>query len=234
MPGETTSVAGRLLDLRRRLGLPVGALYLLHRLLARLSGGAADLQFHRLMVQPVRKDAVLPPHLLGTLAVHRVAPDDPVIAQALSREDDLERRLARGDCCVAAFRDGRRVGYLWLCFGSFDEPDQRCRFVLPKGKGAWDYDMFVTAEERGGVAFAALWDAAWTLLRERGVAWTASRISGFNDVSLRSHLRLGARPAGWLVLIRLGGCLGLAGSVRPALAANCGRAIEVNLRTLPE
>lgn len=229
-----TNWAGKLLDLRRRLGLPVGLLYLMHRSLLRATGGAADLQFHRLLIQPVRKHGILPGHLAGPLVVRQLAPEDPEIAGALSRADDLPHRLARGDCCIAAFRDGRRVGHLWLCFGPFDEVESACRFVLPAGRGAWDYDIYVTEEERGGPVFPALWDAAWGVLRERGLEWTASRISGFNDVSLRSHVRLGARPVGWLVLVRLGRCLVLAGSVRPWFRVTCRPAepIEVNFRTV--
>lgn len=235
MREASTGVAGKLSDLRARLGVTVGSLYVTHRLLRRVTGGAADLEFHRLVVQPVRDAAVLPARLLGTLVVKRLAPDEPAIAEALSRADDLARRLARGDRCVAAFREGKLVGYLWLCFGPFEEAESRCRFVLPPHLGAWDYDMFIAAEERGGPAFGALWDAAWALLRERDVQWTASRISGFNDLSLRSHQRLGARPVGWLLLLRLGRCLGFAGSVPPFLKASCSprRPIEVNFRTAP-
>lgn len=232
MDDSPAGLRRKLVDLHGRLGPTAGSLYVLHRLLRGATRGAADLEFHRLVVQPVRREAILPARLLGSLMVRRLEPGEPAVAAALSRADDLPRRLARGDCCLAAFREGRLAGYLWLCFGTYEEADSRCRFVLPAGKGAWDYDMFVAAEERGGPAFVALWDAAWSLLRARGIEWTASRISGFNDLSLRSHLRLGARPVGWLVLVRLGRCLGLAGSVRPLLGATCGRAgfIEVNFR----
>jgi hypothetical protein len=236
MPEEPTSLAGKLIDVRSRFGIGIGILYLLHKLLLHATRGAVDLEFHRLFIQPVRSEPVLPIHLAGSLVVRQIGPEDPAIAEALSRADDLPRRLERGDRCIAAFRDGRRIGYLWLCFGPFDEVDSRCRFVLPDGKGAWDYDMFVTAEERGGPAFPALWDAAWRMLRDCGVLWTASRISGFNDVSLRSHLRLGARPVGWLLLIRMGRCLALTGSVRPRFKATCRATgfIEVNFRTGPD
>lgn len=227
------AIADRLIDLRVRLGTGIASLYLASRLLGRLSGGRADIEFHRLMVQPVRRGTVLPPRLRGSLTVRRLGAEEPEIASALSRAEDLGPRLARGDGCLAAFRDGRLVGYLWLCFGVFEEPDSRCRFVLPAGPGAWDYDMFVAPDERGGPVFAALWDAAWDLLRERGIAWTASRISGFNDLSLRSHVRLGARPVGWLALLRLGAWQGYAGSLPPyaALSRGAGRPIVVKFRT---
>lgn len=233
MPKPGIAIADRLIDLRLRLGTGVASLYLAGRLLERLTRGSARIEFHRLMVQPVRDGPSLPPRLRGGLTVRRLEAGDPAIASALSRADDLGPRLDRGDSCLAAFRDGRLVGYLWLCFGVFEEPDSRCRFVLPAGPGAWDYDMFVAPGERGGPVFAALWDAARDLLRERGIAWTASRISGFNDLSLRSHARLGARPVGWLALLKVGGWQGFAGSLSPYLAVSRegGRPIVVKFRT---
>jgi GNAT superfamily N-acetyltransferase len=234
-PPSDPGVLGRLRGVGDRLGWPVGLLYLAHRVLRAVSGGRADLHCYRLVTQPVRAAALLPDRLRGSLEVRVLAPDDPERARALSQPADLPRRQARGDTCLAAFQDGRMVGYLWLCFAPFDDDETLCRFAPREGEGeggAWDFDLSVAPENRGGAVFAALWDGAWSVLRQGGYRWTASRVSAFNDLSLRSHARIGARPAGAFLVLRAGGCRAVLATVRPhvRLAGRNARYARVEVR----
>lgn len=217
-PRPMTGLPGKLRRLVARLGWGAAAGYLLHRAARGATGGWADLHCYRLVLQPVWERPLLAERWRGDVSVRQLGPGDPEIGDALSRRHELAARLARGDACLAAFRRNRVVGYLWLCFGGFDDDETDCRFTLPPGGGgAWDYDLWIAPELRGSVVFAALWQEAWGLLRQKGYRWTASRVSAFNDQSLRAHRRLGAREAGTILVLRAGrGRLALA-SVGPRL-----------------
>lgn len=220
----------------RRLGWPVGALYLCHRALRAATGGWADLHCYFLVQQPVRKLPLLPDHLRDGVVVRTLTAADPEIATALSRAGELDERLRRGDTCLAAFQDGRLAGYLWLCFAPFEDDETGCRFaLLPGAGGAWDFDLLVAPESRGGIAFAALWDAAWDVLRRRGYAWTASRVSAFNDRSLRAHRRIGAAATGTILVLRAGRGAAILSSVSPMfrLAGRHGAPTTVVVRPRP-
>lgn len=205
MPGLTPLVPARLRRLVARLGWGAGALYLIHRGLRTASRGYLDLHCYLLVHQPVGERPILPAHLRSAVEVRRLAAGDREIAAALTRPAELAARLARGDACLAALRDGQVLGYLWLCFHTFEDDETACRFRPTPGQGgAWDYDMSVAPASRGGPVFPALWDAAWELLRQRGYRWTASRVSAFNDQSLRAHRRIGARPSATIMVLRVG------------------------------
>ena len=91
---------------------------------------------------------------------------------------------------------------MWISTGPYDEDEVRARFdPRPQGRAAWDYDIFIVPEERGGLLFVRLWDAAYELLRARGYLWSLSRISSFNLASTsltsengRPSRRLGRVP----------------------------------------
>ena len=234
-PRSGPGLIGKLLGVGRRLGWGVGLLYLMHRGLRLISGGAADLHLHRIVVQPVGKSTLVPDRLRGGVSVRVLAPDDAALPDALSLPEELGRRLDRGDACLAAFRDGRLVGHLWLCFAEFDDAETGCRFAAGDGgRGAWDFDMSISQTSRGGPVFAALWDGAWIRLRRGGYRWTASRVSAFNAASLRSHRRLGARPTGSLLVLRLGACRLLLATVRPYIDLGCRRALVRVVVRLPD
>jgi GNAT superfamily N-acetyltransferase len=187
-----------------------------------------------LVQQPVQERLLLPDHLRGGVSVRVLTAADTEIASALSRAEELGARLRRGDTCLAAFRDGRLVGYLWLCFCPFEDDETHCRFAPLQGAGgAWDYDLSVAPESRGGGAFAALWDAAWEVLRREGYSWTASRVSAFNDRSLRAHRRIGAVATGTLLVLRAGHAAAILSSLRPVLRLAGGRAAPATIVVHP-
>lgn len=234
--GPIADAGARLSRLGARLGWPIGALYLCHRALRAATGGWADLHCYFLVQQPVRNPPLLPDHLRGGVVVRILTAADPEIATALSRAAELDDRLRRGDTCLAAFQDGRLAGYLWLCFAPFEDDETGCRFApAPDAGGAWDFDLSVAPESRGGTTFAALWDAAWAVLRQRGCSWTASRVSAFNDRSLRAHRRIGAARTGTILVLRAGRGAAILSSVGPVLrlAGRHGAPATVVVRPRP-
>jgi GNAT superfamily N-acetyltransferase len=185
------------------LGLLNALLYVSHRLLSAMSGGACGLFVYELVIQPVARDARLAPHLRRDLDVRRLSGNDARGLGAASDPREIETRLVRGDVCVAAFMSGKLAGYHWVCHGEFEETDIRCCLAPePRGITVWDYDLFVQPQYRVGVLFTGLWDEMNAYLHKQGCQWTASLISGFNKASLNAHLRLGARRRAKLVFIK--------------------------------
>ena len=197
---------------------PVDApLYLLARLLRRLPGGRSRLLKYRFWAQPVPQQRLMP-RRAGTLAIRPLGLQDPEIAQVPRDPGLVTARLSNGDICLGAVRQGRLAGYLWISGGTYDEDEVRARFApQPEGRAAWDYDIFILPEERGGLLFVRLWDAAYELLRARGYRWSLSRISSFNLASGASQARMGARPIGWGVFLILFNCQLMISSLAPYL-----------------
>ena len=131
--------------------------------------------------------------------------DDPALSHLLLTSDVLRFRFDQDAVCFGAFREGTIVGCLWLCLGGYHEDEVRCRYDLrPEGKAAWDFDVYVIPEARGGFAFMRLWDEANAYLRKLGVGWSLSRISAFNPGSLAVHGNLGACRIGSALFFRTG------------------------------
>lgn len=178
-------------------GVFATALYALDRVLSRVSRGKARVFFYRLEVQPVPAQRLLPAHRGRQFTIRQLSADDPAHAENPRPRHVLAARYAQGSVCLGAFLDNRLVGQLWLQFESYLEDEVRCRFrMVPADRIAWDYDVYVDPALRASFLFAKLWDAAFDLLRGRGIEWTGSRISAFNTGSLASHSRLGARQVG--------------------------------------
>jgi GNAT superfamily N-acetyltransferase len=122
---------------------------------------------------------------------------------------EMAARFERGDVCLAAFAPGEDgaeglAGHLWLTEHAYLEKEANCIFVLsPAARVWWDYHLFVSPRYRGGRLFLRLWEAAQSLLSERGVVSTISQVSWTNQISRQSHRRLGSRPIGWAVILRV-------------------------------
>jgi hypothetical protein len=188
---------------------------MLARLLRRLLPGRARLVKYVYWAQPVPAQPLMPARrTAATIGLLRRG--DAELAQIPRDARLVDLRLANGDICLGAVRDGQLIGYMWLSIGPYEEDEVRARFEpAPEGRAAWDYDIFLVPEERGGLLFARLWDAAYGLLRERGYRWCISRISAFNLASSASQERMGARRLGWGMFIVLFGCQLMLSSIRP-------------------
>lgn len=196
----------RLGGLLRDLGPATAICYLLDRMLRRLSAGRASVIRYVLTMQPLEVPPRLPARRGGSI---RVAAEDPVAVNATQRlrpDHAIRHRVEQGAIClVARAANGEFLGWIWFVPGPFDEDEVRVRYALvPVQRVAWDLDVWVEPAQRLGFVFAALWDAAAEGLRERGFAWTASRVSAYNLGSLNAHRRLGAREVGVVTFLTLG------------------------------
>lgn len=110
--------------------------------------------------------------------------------------ETLAYRHGQGAICLGAFKDGRLIGWLWLCLGPYLEDEVRAYFI-PPARTAWDFDVYVAPEYRATFALPRLWDAANQFLQKRGSYGTMSRISALKPESINAHKRLGAISVGW-------------------------------------
>jgi hypothetical protein len=215
-------VLRKLLDPFREFGAASGGFYILDRAMKRL-GLAGGVYRYILVAQPVPERPLLGPRRGQSIAVRQVAAGDPALAAMPLTDRVLDYRYRQGAICFGAFQDETMIGCLWLCLGPYDEDEVRCRFVpLPPGQASWDFDVYVRSDLRTGLAFARLWDAANAYLRERGAAWSISRISGFNPRSLASHNRLGARRIGTATYVAIGQWQIMFASLPPRLHLSTG------------
>jgi hypothetical protein len=189
----------------RRLGPFNLLLYLLDRLLRKLSGGRLGVSVYWICAQPVAPKAYLPPHRGRNIEVREIESHSPDLARLPRAREVLAERFGQGGRCLAAFADGRFAGFAWFNVDSYREDEVRCDFRwTPAQACAWDYDIFVEPDFRGGLVFARLWDEMNARYRDLGVRWSLSRISVFKPESLASHGRLGLRRLGRASFLQLG------------------------------
>jgi hypothetical protein len=169
----------------------------LDRLAHALSGGRVRIVWYVLVAQPVGPTARVPARLGRDVATRLLAAGDPLLAQAPRPPAVLADRFAQGALCFGAERAGSLAGFLWVCPSRYLEDDVRCVFELPQtGDAWWDFDVWVTPDQRNGIIFARLWRAAHEHLRGVGAHWTCSRIVRHNTSSIAAHRRLGAITIG--------------------------------------
>ena len=189
----------------RTLGFTNGVLYLLGRVLQKMSRGHCRLIRYYLVAQPVPavwvpvckpsdKDRVTVAR--GSDAVTAFFPRPPYV---------IAGRFARQHTCLVATSKDDFSGFLWYANDFYEEDEVHCRFVIDQPtEGVWDYDVHVEPRFRLGRTFARLWDAANMRLSEQGIKWSFSRISAFNSQSLQSHKRMGLQVLAGLTFVCLG------------------------------
>jgi hypothetical protein len=197
-------VLTRLVEPIRAFGALAGALYLADRAARRL-GLPLAFSHHMLVVQPVAPTPRLPPGRGRSIDVRPVAAGTPGLDALDAPPAVAAFRFGQGAACLGAYKGDATVGLIWLAFDRYTEDAFRLRFELePQGACAWDLGLFIAPDQRGGLAFARLWDGADQVMRARGVRWTLSRVAGINLGSNAAHARLQARPIATLVVVRLG------------------------------
>lgn len=159
-----------------------------------------------LFAQPIYSEPLLsrPPTGFNIKEIKR---DDPVLARVPRSAEELNERFSAGATCLGALNasNGELLGFIWLLFGPYREPEDRCLLRPPDAPPcALDIDIYIYPQARSGLLFAQLWDAARVLLYKRGIQWTLSRISAFNPQSVRAHHRLGAQKVATLQYLKFG------------------------------
>lgn len=192
--------------------------YKLDRLLAKASRGRIRLWVLCLYLQPVPSRPLLAPPRHTNLRFGIVTAAEISASEFKRPKAAIDSRFERGSVCVAGRTDQGVAGYLWLHFGRLRERMFACDFEgLPAGRTCWDYDLEIAPQYRLGRTFARLWDETFRVLRERGIAHTASWIHCANLASRRSHERMGATRVGWLILLDVFGFKMALASSRPFL-----------------
>ena len=187
-------------------GKGTAALYVLHRLLQRLSGGRMRIIQYRIVAQPVGNPALRSIRPAPDTVVRLVDPADPVTAQFPRPAAVVRGRFANGDQCYVMWVKGAFAGHIWVARSRYTEDEVRGVYVLARpAETVWDYDVYVAPAHRGTRTLARMWKYVDESLASLNVHWTLSRISRFNSESLRSHARLGAVALGWITVLRLGG-----------------------------
>jgi hypothetical protein len=177
----------------REFGAAAGALYVLDRLLRRISG-KLRLLVYELMVQPIPDAPLIPPNAAGQLELREIAPGDPELALMPVRDSVKQARFGQGAMCLGAFRRETLVGYIWLTSDRYSEDEVRCDYLLsPVGHSVFDFDLYIFPQYRMGRAFVGIWNGVNEHLRNRGINYSFSRITRFNEASRRAHARLGSR-----------------------------------------
>jgi hypothetical protein len=206
----------RIQETIRRLGWLNGCLYALDRLLAIVSRGRARLHKYYFVAQPISEKRWLPAQRGANLEVRRVTESDPIVKEFPRPDWAIPYRFKQGAVCLAGFKAGELIGFLWFTLGAYQEDEVHCRYVpLPAGKSAWDFDVYLHPEHRNGIAFLKLWDEANSFLAARDIRWSLSRISAFNRRSMLSHARMGARRIGVASFLTIASCQLSVATVRP-------------------
>lgn len=228
-----TGMLQRLTGPFREFGPLAGLLYVASRLLQALSP-RTNLYVYDLMAQPIPGSSNLPGRSGTMLEIRTIQMHAAEIDQMPIRPDIKESRFAQGSVCLGAFRSGVLIGYLWLSFGAYDEDEVRCTYLpSPPGQSAFDYDLYIFPRYRMGRGFAGIWDGVNGYLRDRGIAFTFSRITRFNLQSRRAHAHLGARRIGSAVFLKLWRVEFMVATIAPFFNVSADETSRVRLRLSP-
>lgn len=180
-------------------------LYVISRLLAKLSAGHVKLLKYLITAQPVSPVPLTPARRGQSIVVLEGTPEQAHSIPFGRPAAAIEYRLKHGARYVVARKDDRLLGFQWFTFQDYPEDEVRCRFELRVGDGcAWDFDIFVLPEARMQPVFTRLWDTVNAIFRSRGIEYSLSRINVFNQASVQAHARLGARTIGWATFLAAG------------------------------
>ncbi|MYM35003.1 hypothetical protein GTP38_11720 [Duganella sp. FT94W] len=199
-----------------QLGWLNAALYLLARVLRRVSGGRWALHRYLFVAQYISDQPLTPLrgadiNIMSPGAGEALPEDYPRPARV------VQGRYTQGARTLTAWRQGRLAGFIWLIQNGYQEDEVRAHYRLASPRAGWDFDVWVRPEERLGWVFRRLWEAARQHLRQRGIHWSCSRISAFNAASLRAHAQIGMVRLGHALFLRCGSWQWMLGSVRPYL-----------------
>lgn len=230
----------RIISPFKQFGLIGGMLYAMDRTFRRITS-KVRLYFYDIVVQPVPENPLLPSQLAAELTAREIRRGDPELALMPARDEIKESRFRQDAVCLGVYRKNQLIGYIWFCFGQYEEDEVRCVFVLEeKEVAAFDFDLYIFPEHRMGRAFIGTWSEANKFLRSRGVQFTFSRVTRFNVESRRAHAHLGSTVVGQALFLRTWDvqltiatlfpyvhlCMGRSPAVRMRLRANVAHAAQ--------
>ena len=224
----------RMRPLIRELGVSTAFLYLLDRLLRRISN-TCGLYYYLFVAQPLADQPRLPPTRGKSFTFRLLQAPEPVLNRLDRPTTVINQRFVQGAQCLVATKNDVLVGCIWFIRDAYLEDEVRVDYLLPPdGHCVWDFDVFVAESERLGFLFAKQWDAFDALLKPQGIRYTVSRINAFNQRSIASHRSLGAKDCGRALFLRLGQFQWMLSSQRPFIAFGGRPELHIGPKGAPE
>lgn len=187
----------------KEFGAFAGALYLIDRLLSRISPNLR-LFCYELMVQPIHDKPLIPDRMTRSLDIREIKRGDPELDLMPVPPEIIEFRLKQNAICLGMFKKGEFIGYIWFCFGVYEEDEVRCVYLLtPEKEAVFDFDLYLFPEHRLGLGFIGIWEGANKFLYKRGIRYTFSRLTRFNLASRKAHDHLGWKRVGQAYFLKV-------------------------------
>lgn len=115
----------------------------------------------------------------------------------------IDRAMARGDICLAAFHDGAMVSFVWRSFTTAPHGDGlRVRVEWPYW---YTYKAYTRPDFRGRRVSGLLTLYGDEVCRDRGYRYGVGFIETHNYASIRSNMRLGSKLVGYAGYVKLFG-----------------------------
>ena len=205
---------GKLID---DLGYINAFLYVCANMLRSLFGRELLFKYY-LVVQPIRPLKLLSERRAKNYTVREILAGDPLLDEFPRDRKVLDARFDGRTSCFAVFHNDVLEGFMWVGRKFYDEDEVKCRFRLhPEKEMVWDYDVYIFPKNRLSFAFPKLWQDVNQHLVDEGYKWTASRISAFNQESIRAHARLGGQIVGSVLFFVVGNFQIMLSSIPPRL-----------------
>lgn len=214
-------------------GLGDGILYLFHQVLRRASSGCG-LHVYELMAQPITSAPLLPDNLAKQLTFTEIPAGHSDIANMPAREEIKTRRFEQGARCLGVYLKGQLTGYIWYCFGSYEEDEVRYTYQMAEPEHTvFDFDLHVLPKYRMGIGFLAVMHAFNQHLASKGVDYSFSRLTRFNLASRKSHSHLGLVPIARTYCLQIGKLEIMFAGISPFIAVTWSPRQRVRLKLGP-
>jgi hypothetical protein len=186
----------RVISPLKEFGFFAGVLYLIDRVFGEFST-KLRLFNYELMVQPIHDKPLIPTNMLKQIELREIKCNDPEVSLIPVPPNILGSRFKQNAICLGAFQKGIFIGYIWFCFGAYEEDEVRCTFDLnPKAKSVFDFDLYLFPEHRHGLGFMGIWERANQFLHGQGINYSFSRLTRYNLASRKAHAHLGWKRIG--------------------------------------
>lgn len=224
----------RLFDPFKTFGVWDGTLYVVHRLLQRISP-RCGLFVYDVTAQAVTAKPLLPERWAKNLRYMEIPRGHPAVEAMPAREDIKQQRFEQGAICLGVYRDEQLLGYIWYCFGRYDEDEVRFRYELTDAQHTvFDFDLYILPEYRMGIGFAAVLHFANQYLRSKGVEYSFSRLTRFNLASRRSHSHVGLVTVASTYCLQLGAVEIVVSSTFPFIAMSRSKTHRISFKLSPQ
>jgi hypothetical protein len=214
-------------------GWTAGLAYVVDRALNSISA-RFRLRVYDVVVQPIVDKPLLKPSLARHIELREIRRGDPELALMPVPSEIKDLRFEQNAICLGVFKRNEFVGYMWFCFGRYEEDEVRCTYeLISPAESVFDFDLYLFPEHRMGLAFVGAWNSANAFLRSRDVKYTFSRLNRFNLPSRRAHKHLGCQSIGRTLFLQLGRFELMLGTMYPFIHLSLDKLYRVNLRIDP-